>query len=94
MRHSRKTLKTTTSNDMNKRNITYEKLDDIQTHDLKKRKIAATLDQQQQERYDFQGSHTKALSLDMNKMHSMGEAIGSALDKQNEKIMLSLEPSD
>jgi len=72
MRHSRKTSKTITSNDMNKRNIAYEPLDDIQTHDLKKRNNTATLDQQQRGLYDSQEAHIKALLLDMNELHSMG----------------------
>jgi len=57
---------------MNKRNITYEPSDDIQTHDLKKRNSTATLDQQQRGLYDSQEANIKALLLDMNELHSMG----------------------
>eukprot|EP00592_Proboscia_alata_P023158 CAMPEP_0194412380 /NCGR_PEP_ID=MMETSP0176-20130528/10850_1 /TAXON_ID=216777 /ORGANISM="Proboscia alata, Strain PI-D3" /LENGTH=132 /DNA_ID=CAMNT_0039215107 /DNA_START=230 /DNA_END=625 /DNA_ORIENTATION=- len=81
-----KTLKTITSSEMNKRDIAYEPSDDIETHDLKKRNSTATLDQQKRELYDSQEAHLKALSLDMNELHSMGVAIECALDTQNEQL--------
>ena len=64
--------------------MAYEPLNYNQTRDLKKTK--RHLHHQQQEIHDSQEFHLKALLLDMNVLYSMEEAIGCALDKQNQEL--------